>query len=295
MLRFCALSLLAIATFAADLQIDHVTVAGSNLDAMRQAFLAAVGIAPEYGGQHTNGATEMALVSFPDGSYLELMAIRAHADAQAVDHHEWSSFLTRNAGPCAFALRAPDLSAATAQLKQRGVAVSVIARNGRARPDGTRLEWQIANIGAGARGTFFPFLIHDLTPRENRADPSGRPTTDRYAGIAKVVLGVDDLDTAVHQYRRAFALPAPKRQRDRDFQADLAWFEGTPILLAHGLPGSWLEQRTREFGNLPCAFILGANSGLTGARASVWFNRPILWTDDSRLGWRLGIEPVSGR
>src|SRR5581483_3451333 len=174
-----SLFLFAALACAADLRIDHATVAGSNLDAMRQAFFAAVGIEPEYGGQHSNGATEMALVSFPDGSYLEFMAIRRDADAQAAAGHEWSRYLRGNAGPCAFALRAEDLNDLAAGLKKRGVAVSAIARSGRTRPDGTRLEWEIANPGDAVRGTFLPFLIHDLTPRENRVYPSGRPTTKR--------------------------------------------------------------------------------------------------------------------
>jgi hypothetical protein len=57
------------------LPLDHVTVAGDDLRRM-QAALAAIGIATVYGGAHRDGATEMALVSFPDGSYLELIAPR---------------------------------------------------------------------------------------------------------------------------------------------------------------------------------------------------------------------------
>jgi len=61
---------------AAELFVDHVTAAGKDLKAM-QASLAAVGLASEYGGPHSNHATEMAVVSFADGSYLELIAIPA--------------------------------------------------------------------------------------------------------------------------------------------------------------------------------------------------------------------------
>src|ERR1035438_3221381 len=73
------LALCAIALAAAELKIDHVTAAGSSLKQL-QANLSALGIETVYGGPHSNGATEMALVSFPDGSYLELMAPRANAD-----------------------------------------------------------------------------------------------------------------------------------------------------------------------------------------------------------------------
>ncbi len=80
---------LALTTQAAELRIDHVTVAGRDLAAMRQAFAAATGVAPEYGGAHANHATEMALASFADGSYLELMGLQQRADPVEVAGHTW--------------------------------------------------------------------------------------------------------------------------------------------------------------------------------------------------------------
>ena len=87
---------------AADLKVDHVTVAGTNLDAMRKALTAVAGFSPEYGGPHSNHATEMALVSFPDGSYLELMGIQAKPDPAAVAAHVWSKFLDEQRGAVRF-------------------------------------------------------------------------------------------------------------------------------------------------------------------------------------------------
>jgi hypothetical protein len=69
---------------ASDFRIDHVTIAGSSMKQM-QAALSSVGIASVYGGAHTTGATEMALVSFPDGSYLELIALQQDATAASID------------------------------------------------------------------------------------------------------------------------------------------------------------------------------------------------------------------
>jgi hypothetical protein len=138
-------------------------------------------------------------------------------------------------------------------------------------------------VGPGRRGSLFPFLIADLTPREKRAYPSGKPTTDRFGGIAKVVVGVHDLEGAIAQYRRAFQLPAPLRQKDATFGADLAWFEGTPIGLAQGLnDSSWLSRRVSEYGDAPVAFILKTAGG--------GVHRSIVWADDAKLGWRLGFE-----
>ncbi len=291
MRRFAALLLATSAIFAAELKIDHVTVAGRHLDTMRRAFTAATGIPTEYGGRHANRATEMALASFPDGSYLELMAIQPQADPAQVAAHVWSKFLENNAGPCAFALRSSDVSALVAQLKSAGIQVKAPDRSGRTRPDGVRLEWETTDIGPGVRGSFFPFLIRDITPRQNRVYPSGKPTTDRMTGIGKVVIAVHNLDDAIAQYRHAFDLPAPDRQRDPDFDAELAWFENTPFVLAHALNStSWLARRVRDYGDAPCAFVLTAPTGLTRAHASQWFGHTIFWADEQSLGWRLGIE-----
>ena len=90
------------------LPLDHVTVAGADLRRM-QAALAAIGIDTVYGGAHSGGATEMALVSFPDGSYLELIAPQTDAAPPGANNHPWAQFLTGNAGPCAWAVSTGDL------------------------------------------------------------------------------------------------------------------------------------------------------------------------------------------
>ena len=87
---------------AADLRIDHVTIAGKSL-ALMEEQLAAAGLRFESGGAHTNHATEMAIASFPDGSYIELIAPQKDYDPAALAQHHWSKFIEGNAGPCAFA------------------------------------------------------------------------------------------------------------------------------------------------------------------------------------------------
>jgi hypothetical protein len=289
MRRAIALLVMALPGFGAELKIDHVTLAGSHLDEMRQAFNAATGIATEYGGPHSNHATEMALASFPDGSYLELMGIQKQADPAAVASHVWSRFLNENAGPCAFALRVTDVSAEVQRLSSAGVRVGATEKSGRTRPDGVALSWETADAGPGPRGSFVPFLIRDFTPRENRVYPSGKPTTKRFTGIGLVVIGVRDLDPSIALYRKAFQLPEPRRQRDAAFGAELAWFEGTPVALAAPLaPVSWLAHRIARFGDSPCAFVLAAAGGLIGSNPSSWFGRRVFWSEGAGLGGRLG-------
>ncbi len=276
---------------AADLTIDHVTVAGQNLEAMRAA-LKAVGIRTEYGGPHNNHATEMALASFHDGSYLELIAIQPNADPAAVNAHPWSKALKNNGGPCAFAVRASDIGREAARLKAAGFDLSQPERAGRTRPDGVKIEWETADIRSGPRGSFFPFLIQDITPRVSRAYPTGKLTTEKYRGVSKVILGVKDLDAAIAKYRRAYSLPEPRRQEDSEWKANLAYFEGTPIILAQPLTSdSWLSRRLSEYGDGPCAFVLLAKGGISAENVSRWFGGYISWFDSARLVWRLGMEP----
>ena len=277
---------------AADLTIDHVTVAGKDLKAM-QATLAALGIATEYGGPHSNHATEMALTSFPDGSYLELIAIQPKADPAAVAAHYWSKQMQNDAGPTAWAVRPGDLAAEVKRLQASGVVVTAPARAGRARPDGVRLDWETAKVGKEPNGTFFPFLIRDFTPREQRAYPSGKPTTQDFSGVAQVVIAVRDLAASVQRYRKAYGLPAPVEQDDSRFGARLAWFRGTPVVLATPVnPQSWLAGRLDKIGEGPCAFILRARNAKSYRVTSqaTWFGTGISWLDTGKTGWWLGLE-----
>jgi Glyoxalase-like domain len=265
--------LLAASVFAADLKVDHITIAGRDLKQL-QAQFAAAGIPSEYGGKHTNGLTEMAIASFVDGSYLEL--IGAQKPTGAAEHY-WGKFIDANAGPCAWAVSVPDVAEA--------VPGSHPARSGRLRPDGVKLEWESASIGPEAQGTFFPFFIHDITQRELRAFPHGKPSA-LYAGVSLVVIGVRDLKVAVERYRKTFHLPAPEMQDDENLQLRLASFPGTPVVMASPMSASApLAARINKFGEAPYAFVLDMADhsfrGFVGS-PSVWYGRQIFW--NSSLG-----------
>jgi len=286
LLAFCAAVLAA-----ADLKIDHVTAAGSNLKQL-QAGLSAIGIESVFGGPHSNGATQMALVSFPDGSYLELMAPLPNADSGALARQPWTKFMQGDAGPCAWAVREQDVAAEIARLRAAGIQVSAPIRNGRQRPDGVRLDWETAQVGAEPNGTFFPFLIHDFTPREQRAFPQGKPLNRDFEGVAKVVIAVHDLDASLKRYHQAYGTPPAIKEVDPDFGAHLALLGGAPVVLAQPLQAdSWLAERLARFGEAPCAFILNQRRGhFQTAGQTRWFGVKVSWFDPQKLGWRLGFE-----
>jgi hypothetical protein len=265
-------------SLAADLTIDHVTVSGKDLKQM-QAQLASVGIPSEFGGAHSNGATQMAIASFPDGSYLELIAPQANPNEKALAAHYWSKQMRGNAGPTGWAVRSKDVAAEAARLRTAGIVVGSPSKSGRERPDGIRLDWETARVGEEPNGTFFPFLIRDFTPREARAFPTGKPTATDFSGVKRVIIAVRDLKTSIARFRQAYELPAPSKQDDT--YAHLAIFADTPVILAEPLNAqSWVAQRIDQFGEGPCAFVL--RSPKSGPK--------ITWFDPQELTWHLGYE-----
>jgi catechol 2,3-dioxygenase-like lactoylglutathione lyase family enzyme len=282
--------LLVATLMAADLKIDHVTIAGRDLKQLQQMF-AAAGLPTEYGGKHTNGLTEMAFASFADGSYVELIAAQTQAGAAA---HYWGKFIDGDAGPCAWAISTPDLSTETRRLQSAGATIQS-AKGGRQRPDGVSLAWESASVGSGPQGSFFPFLIHDLTPRELRAFPRGEPTLPQISGVGLVVIGVRDLEDGINRYQRVFGLAKPDRQDDTRLQLHLAAFAGTPVVLAAPLgPTSPLAARLDKFGEAPCAFVLVQAAGSpAGGAASQWFGRSVVWIAGPKTGAKwIGIRAL---
>jgi catechol 2,3-dioxygenase-like lactoylglutathione lyase family enzyme len=273
---------------AAELKVDHVTIAGRDLAVWQKAFDAA-GITCEFGGKHTNGMTEMAVASFPDGSYLELIAAQPGAE---LAKHYWGRFIDQDAGACAWAVSVKSISAEAKRLHAAGIDLKPVA-SGRKRPDGVELRWTTATVGPPPQGSFFPFLIEDHTPRALRVYPHGSPSVKTLDGVALVVITVRDLDAAVAKWRATFGLPPPQRQDDTHLGAHLAWFPGTPVVLASPLkPGDALAVRIDKFGEAPVAFVLRAPRLPANAATSrgTWFGHPIGWFDPAALrGAQIGV------
>jgi hypothetical protein len=225
----------------------------------------------------------MAIASFQDGSYLELMGRQPDADPAKFAASHWAKFLLDNAGPCGWAIQSSNLGADLKRLQSSGVEVGQIEKLGRERSDGVRLQWEMAQVGTEGHGVFYPFLIRDLTPREKRVNPSGKPTAPQFAGIAHVVIAVEDLDNAVERFRKAYALNAPKKQVDSSLGANLAIFAGTPIVLGSALKANQaLSSRIAKYGSAPYAFVLRRAGAVTPD------------TDWSRIEW-LNLKTIAGR
>ncbi len=274
------------------LKIDHVTIAGTHLASLEQAFVD-VGLKPVYGGPHSNGITHMDLLSFADGSYIELISTLEAGQTSPL----WHAHIAGDGGPCAWAVEVDDVAAEATRLAALGVPVRGPLYLNRQRPDGVLVEWDLAFLGDGEPGATLPFLIKDRTPREWRVPPSTRLAEPGLRGVAMAVLGVEHLDRAVDLFRRVYGWPVPQMDEDADLDAQLAHFPGTPVTLAAAAHQSgWLAERLARFGESPCAFLLGAADVDVMARrfplagSGAWFGRRVAWFDPARLnGIRLGL------
>lgn len=275
--------------------IDHVTVAGRELEPLRLAF-EEIGLPSVYGGAHSTGGTHMALVGFDDGSYIELIASREPGHSGG----KWARQIAADAGPCAWAAQVADIGAEAGRVAALGVPVSGPVPMERERPDGVRVAWELAYLGEGTPGDLLPFLIEDRTPRELRVRPTPGAAGSELHGVAQVVLGVEQIGPASTLFRRVYGWEEPARYEDAAFGARLARFAGTPVTLAEPLPGStaadWLRARLEHFGPLPCAILLASDDlvastvrmGL-GERRD-WCGQPVTWVLPDRLGGtRLGV------
>ncbi len=235
----------------------------------------------------------MALLSFADGSYIELISTLEAGQTSPL----WHAHIAGDGGPCAWAVEVGDVAAEAARLAALGVPVRGPLYLNRRRPDGVLVEWDLAFLGDREPGATLPFLIKDRTPREWRVPPSTRAAEAGLRGVAMVVLGVEHLARSVDLFRRVYGWPAPQLDEDAGLGARLAHFSGTPVTLAAALTESgWLAGRLAQFGESPCAFLLGAADmdamaqrfPLTGA--GVWFGRRVMWFDPARVnGIRLGL------
>jgi hypothetical protein len=272
------------------LELDHASICGSNLDALRQAFTD-VGLTPDFGGPHGNGVTQMALIGFDDESYLELIAPLKSGVTEGSD---WGKFIAGDAGPCAWAVGTNVLLQEVDRLKKAGIAVTVPRPGSRKRPDGMSITWTTASVGLGAQGSVLPFIIEDQTPRAWRVQPSESVKGAPVFGVESVVLGVNNLDAAIALFRKAYGWSEPLVENQKDF-GKLAYFPGEPVILA-AASGGWLSDRLGKFGEAPVAYLLGTQDfnaaskkyKLTGTKT--WFGQRVGWFDAAKLkGVRLGV------
>ena len=181
-------------------QLDHVVFVARDLNAAvtdhrRRGFT----VTP--GGDHADKMTHNALITFRDGSYLELVGFN---DLSRSLSHRWWKVAADGGGLADFALLSDDLradSAALAALVRRPP-----KEGGRIRPDGVEIKWRTALLAPP-----LPFVIEDLTARDLRV-PGGAAAdhANGATGIASVVIGAVDIADAEWRYATLRERGAPQ-------------------------------------------------------------------------------------
>jgi hypothetical protein len=276
------------------LRVDHITIAVSELQPMRRA-LGWQGLRSEYGGKHSNGKTEMAIIGLPDGSYIEIAAPIKKGDP---DLALWKDFFHKDGGFCAWAVRSDKVAADLDRFKSAGIPVMGPIPGGRTKSDGTKVEWQLGFLTDKMPwDANLPFFIEDVTPRTNRVQVMPELRASYLKGAAFVILGVKDIPKRAKALRKAFHWPEPIRQEDAAFGAKLAHFPDTPVILAAPMSDDgWLAQRIKQFGEAPCGALITtldvqvATDGLGLDTVSTWFGRTVMWFKPRHVkGLRLGF------
>ena len=273
------------------LELDHASICGSNLDTLRQA-LTDVGLAPDLGGPHGNGITQMAIIGFDDATYLELIApIKPGVSAGS----DWAKFMADDAVTCAWAVGTNVLLEEVDRLKKAGIPVTTPEHGSRKRPDGMSIEWMTANVGNGTPGSTLPFVIEDQTPRAWRVQTSASVQGAPVTGVENVVLGVNNLDASIALFRKAYGWAAPLTENQKDF-GKLAYFPGEPVILAAPSNGGWLSERLAKYGESPVAYLLATRDFAAATKkyklsgTKTWFGQRVAWFDPGKLkGVHLGV------
>lgn len=269
-----------------NLRIDHVTVAGRDLDRLGEVFDRA-GLDAEYGGHHSNGVTHMSVVGFRDGSYLELIST-VDPDGESP---WWNDPIHGNGGPCAWAIEVDDIETVSADLADRGVTVNGPNQYERVREDGTSVEWDLTTLGEGELGSTLPFLISDRTPRERRVQPTGGLAESAIRGVDTVILGVPDIEVAIEEFETAFDMTDPHRGDDQTLSATVASYPDQPVALAEPQKKGWLADRIAKFGPRPIAYLLGSDEDSASTFGDVSQDSFI----ERSVGWLPVTEPIGRR
>ena len=197
------------------LSIDHVILVVSDLQVASQQF-SQLGFTVIPGGVHSGGSTHNALVSFPDGTYLELLSTTRSARLKflimlkrlrllslyigndSAINRRLTTDLACGIGMADFCMCAGDIGKEISLLQARGEHFSVPSPGGRQRPDGQEISW----LTSVPRTLDLPFLIEDKTPRELRLPP----VDDDYhkngiLGISGLAVIVSNLVDSMAHYR----------------------------------------------------------------------------------------------
>ena len=148
-------------------RLDHLVILVRDLNEATGDYVG-LGFHVTPGGEHADGLTRNALVPFRDGTYLELVSF-THPEDGRDNVWGWRQFLPHE-GLIDYCAASDGLGSEVERLRGLGFEVDGPTEGGRRLPGGQGIRWRSASISQGGR--ILPFLIEDVTPREDRV-PGG--------------------------------------------------------------------------------------------------------------------------
>lgn len=161
--------------------LDHVIVHVGDLERAVEDWRA-IGLDATDGGTHAIG-TKNAIVRFPDGSFLELLAIADRERVREVAPRMLAFAELHPDGPMHWALRADDLEVAHRAVQKAGFkAMDPFDGEGR-RTSGEVARWRTFHIDEPA----FPFVVQYAGPPTSKPSERGIPARGICAAIVQGV------------------------------------------------------------------------------------------------------------
>ena len=172
--------------------IDHIVIVVHDLERAAKDY-EQLGFTVVPGGKHPVGSHNV-LISFADGAYLEIIAFYR----EALDHRWWEP-LQKGERLVDVCMQTDDLKGDTLKLRAAGVVINDPVPWSRVRPDGYELKWLLSLAQGNYRGVA-PFLIQDVTPREERI-PQTFDHQNGATGIDTVTVAVGELSEVKRWYK----------------------------------------------------------------------------------------------
>jgi hypothetical protein len=252
--------------------IDHLVIVVNDLDLATNDYRQ-LGFTVVAGGRHPVGSHN-ALVSFEDGSYLEIIAFYR----EALDHRWWGA-LQKGERLADYCMQTDDLAGDTRKLRECGVAINDPVPWSRIRPDGYEVQWTLS-LATGAHRGVAPFLIQDLTPREERI-PRQWEHENGATGIGTLTIAVNELSKIDHWYQTILGRQ-PQAVADDTLEAQGLCFRAGPHQIEFMMPvtpQSPLSDWIKRYGPSPYAATLRSNR-----REPLLFDQKLLHGADLSLG-----------
>ena len=182
------------------MRFDHAIIAVFDLDAATADF-EGLGFTVVPGGEHAGGLTHNALITFADGTYLELMAPTRPeliSNPPEAGPGNYLFLFDKGEGLAGFALHTDELDKVVSKMRGRGIEIADPGSGGRLRTDGVELAWR----AAFPNGSLSPFFMTDENPRELRArtDPEIIAHANGAVGIPRVLNAVSNLKEGIARY-----------------------------------------------------------------------------------------------